>query len=90
MYPYQRTPTRNPYISRITRGYLWVISSPRIPRVKHGFGKKKRGAFFFVFFVEVGTYRPRLAAFGTKKRGKIDSQIFPEFAKKMDPLIERN
>ena len=24
MYPYQRTPMGNPYISPITRGYLWV------------------------------------------------------------------
>ena len=32
MYPYQRTPMGNPYISPIARGYLWVSSSPRIPR----------------------------------------------------------
>ena len=32
MYPYQRTPIGNPYISPIARGYLWVFSSPRIPR----------------------------------------------------------
>ena len=32
MYPYQRTPMGNPYISPISRGYLWVFSSPRIPR----------------------------------------------------------
>ena len=31
MYPYQRTPMGNPYIRPIARGYLWVISSPRIP-----------------------------------------------------------
>ena len=24
MYPYQRTPMGNPYISPVTRGYLWV------------------------------------------------------------------
>ena len=24
MYPYQRTPMGNPYISPIARGYLWV------------------------------------------------------------------
>ena len=29
MYPYQRTPMGNPYISPISRGYLWVFSSPR-------------------------------------------------------------
>ena len=31
MYPYQRTPMGNPYISPIACGYLWVLSSPRIP-----------------------------------------------------------
>jgi len=26
MYPYQRTPMGNPYISPISRGYLWVVN----------------------------------------------------------------
>ena len=53
MYPYQRTPMRNPYISPITRGYLWVL----IPKNPQGecIGKD-HGAVRF--FVEVGTYRP--------------------------------
>ena len=33
MYPYQRTPMGNPYISPISRGYLWVI--PKNPKVEH-------------------------------------------------------
>ena len=33
LYPYQRTPKGTPYISHISRGYFWVISSPRIPRL---------------------------------------------------------
>ena len=32
MYPYQRTPMGNPYISPIARGYLWVIIPFGIPR----------------------------------------------------------
>ena len=32
MDPYQRTPMGNPYLSPISRGYLWVKKSPRIPR----------------------------------------------------------
>ena len=34
MYPYQRTPMGNPYISPITRGYLWAII-PKNPKVEH-------------------------------------------------------
>ena len=29
MYPYQRTPIGNPYISHIVRGYLWVKIHPQ-------------------------------------------------------------
>ena len=34
IYPYQRTPMGNPYISPISRGYLW-IKIPKNPKVEH-------------------------------------------------------
>ena len=39
MYPYQRTPMGNPYMSSILRGYLWVIipNPQRTPAKYHGY-----------------------------------------------------
>ena len=42
MYPYQCTPMGNPYLSPISRGYLWVII-PKNPKVEHNHGYTVKG-----------------------------------------------
>ena len=43
MYPYQRTPIGNPYISPVSRGYLWVSYPQESLLVEHNKNHSSKG-----------------------------------------------